>query len=197
MWFQPKDAAGATTGAPNKGGYYTLSGESLKRAFLAAPLAFSRVTSGFKMRLHPILQVWRAHLGVDYAAPSGTPVRSVGDGVIEFAGVQRGFGNVVKVKHQGSISTVYAHLSKISVRKGQAVAQGQNVGAVGSTGMSTGPHLHFEYRVNGEYQNPQTVARNNHTVPVTAALKPAFDKAAMQARVALAAAGQMQFSRVE
>jgi murein DD-endopeptidase MepM/ murein hydrolase activator NlpD len=197
MWFQPKDAANTAVGAPNKGGYYTLAGESLKRAFLAAPLAFSRVTSGFKMRLHPILQVWRAHLGVDYAAPTGTAVRSVGDGVIDFAGVERGYGNVVKVKHQGSISTVYAHLSKISVRQGQSVAQGQNIGAVGTTGLSTGPHLHFEYRVNGVYQDPQTVARHNHTVPVTAALKPAFDKAAMQARVALAAAGQMQFSSVE
>jgi murein DD-endopeptidase MepM/ murein hydrolase activator NlpD len=196
MWFQGSDAANGLQ-AQNKGGYYTLAGESLKRAFLAAPLAFSRITSGFKMRFHPILQVWRAHLGVDYAAPTGTAVRSVGDGVVEFAGSQSGFGNVVKVKHQGTISTVYAHLSKINVRAGQSVAQGQNVGLVGMTGWATGPHLHFEYRVNGVYQDPQTVARRNDTVPVTAALKPQFDKAAAQARVALDAASQLQFSSIE
>jgi murein DD-endopeptidase MepM/ murein hydrolase activator NlpD len=196
MWFQEPEAANAGH-APRKGGYYTLAGESLRRAFLAAPLAFSRVTSGFKMRFHPILQVWRAHLGVDYAAPVGTTVRSVGDGVVEFAGLQNGFGNVVKVKHQNQTSTVYAHLSKINVRLGQAVSQGQNVGLVGMTGWATGPHLHFEYRVNGVYQDPQTIARRNDTVPVTAALKPVFDKAAAQARVALLAAGQSQLSSIE
>jgi murein DD-endopeptidase MepM/ murein hydrolase activator NlpD len=196
MWFQEPVLPGSNQVA-RKGGYYTLAGERLKRAFLAAPLAFSRITSGFKMRFHPILQVWRAHLGVDYAAPTGTAVRSVGDGVVEFAGVQNGFGNVVKVKHQNQTSTVYAHLSKINVRPGQVVSQGQNVGLVGMTGWATGPHLHFEYRVNGLYQDPQTIARRNDTVPVTAALKPVFDKAAMQARVALSAASQAQFSSVE
>jgi murein DD-endopeptidase MepM/ murein hydrolase activator NlpD len=189
LWFQEPNSA--------KGAYYTLAGDSLKRAFLASPMEFSRVTSGFKMRFHPILQTWRAHLGVDYAAPVGTAVRSVGDGVVEFAGVQNGFGNVVKIKHQGQTSTVYAHLSRIQVRLGQSVAQGQNVGLVGKTGWATGPHLHFEYRVGGAYHDPQTVARRNETVPLTAARRPAFDSAAAQARVALAAAGQMQFSSVE
>ncbi len=196
MWFQEPVAPGASQAA-RKGGYYTLAGESLKRAFLAAPLAFSRITSGFKMRFHPILQVWRAHLGVDYAAPVGTAVRSVGDGVVEFSGVQNGFGNVVKIKHQNQTSTVYAHLSRINVRMGQAVSQGQNIGLVGMTGWATGPHLHFEYRVNGVYQDPQTIARRNDTVPVTAALKPVFDRAAAQARVALLAAGQSQLSSIE
>ncbi len=195
MWFQEPQTTVAST--PRKGGYYTLAGESLKRAFLASPIEFSRVTSGFKMRFHPILQVWRAHLGVDYAAPTGTPVRSVGDGAVEFAGVQNGFGNVVKVKHQNQTSTVYAHLSKINVRQGQPISQGQNVGLVGMTGMSTGPHLHFEYRVKGVYQDPQTIARRNDTIPVTAALKPVFDKAAAQARVALLAASQTQLSSIE
>ena len=194
MWFQEPEAAGR---AAAKGGYYTLAGESLRRAFLAAPLAFSRITSGFKMRFHPILQVWRAHLGVDYAAPVGTAVRSVGDGVVEFAGVQSGYGNVVKVRHQNQISTVYAHLSRVNVRVGQAVPQGQVIGLVGMTGWATGPHLHFEYRVNGVYHDPQTVARRNDTVPVTAALKPVFDRAAAQARVALDAASQLQFSSIE
>lgn len=192
MWFQ--DPA---SGPQGHGGYYTLGGDSLKRAFLAAPLAFSRVTSGFKMRFHPILQVWRAHLGVDYAAPTGTPVRSVGDGVVEFAGVQGGFGNVVKIRHAGQTSTVYAHLSRIQARAGQTVAQGQTVGLVGMTGWATGPHLHFEYRVNGVYQDPQTVARRNNTVPLTASLRPAFNKAAAQTRTALAAASQVQFTSVE
>jgi murein DD-endopeptidase MepM/ murein hydrolase activator NlpD len=195
MWFQEPQSG--TGNALRKGGYYTLAGESLKRAFLASPIEFSRVTSGFKMRFHPILQVWRAHLGVDYAAPIGTSVRSVGDGVIEFSGKQNGFGNVVKVKHQNQTSTVYAHLSKINVRVGQAISQGQSVGLVGMTGLSTGPHLHFEYRVNGVYQDPQIIARRNDTVPVTAALKPLFDKAAAQSRLALAAASQAQFSSVE
>ena len=195
MWFQEPTTTGNATAA--KGGYYTLAGESLKRVFLAAPLAFSRITSGFKMRFHPILQVWKAHLGVDYAAPIGTAVRSVGDGVVEFAGVQNGYGNVVKVKHQGAISTVYAHLSHINVRVGQAVPQGEVIGQVGMTGWATGPHLHFEYRVNGAYQDPQTIARRNDTVPLTAAMKPQFDRAAAQARVALAAAAQVRLSSVE
>ena len=196
MWFQEPEFA-SDSHAPRRGGYYTLAGESLKRAFLAAPLAFSRITSGFKMRFHPILQVWKAHLGVDYAAPVGTAVRSVGDGVVEFAGKQGGFGNVVKLKHQNQTSTVYAHLSKINVKQGQAVSQGQNIGSVGMTGWSTGPHLHFEYRVNGVYQDPQAIARRNETVPVTESMKPLFDKAAAQARVALLAASQARFSSVE
>lgn len=200
MWFQePGHTTAAANAAPEqpKGAYYTLAGESLKRAFLASPMEFSRITSGFSMRFHPILQVWKAHLGVDYAAPIGTAVRSVGDGVVEFAGVQNGFGNVVKIKHQNQTSTVYAHLSRINVRLGQSVAQGQNVGLVGMTGWATGPHLHFEYRVNGVYHDPQTIARRNDTVPLTASLRPLFDQAAAQARIALAAASQLQFSSVE
>jgi len=160
-------------------------------------MEFSRITSGFKMRFHPILQTWKAHLGVDYAAPTGTPVRSVGDGVVEFAGVQNGYGNVVKIRHAGQTSTVYAHLSKMQVHLGQSVSQGQNIGLVGTTGWSTGPHLHFEYRINGQYQDPQTVARRNETVPLTTAQRPAFDKAAAQVRAALAAASQLQSHRVE
>lgn len=196
MWFQEPAIAGQSQ-AMRKGGYYTLAGASLKRSFLAAPLAFSRITSGFKMRFHPILNIWKAHLGVDYAAPIGTAVRSVGDGVVEFAGLQNGYGNVIKLKHQNQISTVYAHLSKINVHVGQVVPQGQVIGLVGMTGWSTGPHLHFEYRVNGVYQDPQSIARHNESVPVTAALRPVFDRAAAQARVALAAAAQLQFSSVE
>ncbi|NBX21187.1 MAG: M23 family metallopeptidase [Betaproteobacteria bacterium] len=184
MWF--KDPV-----TPGKGGYYTLAGESLRRAFLASPLEFSRVTSGFKMRFHPILQTWRAHLGVDYAAATGTPVRSVGDGTVDFAGVQGGFGNVVMVKHRNNQTTVYAHLSRINVKKGQSVSQGQNIGAVGATGWATGPHLHFEFRVNGVHHDPLTIARQSEAVPVSTAAKPMFDKAAQSVRAQLATAAQL------
>ena len=194
VWFQ-NPVAGAAT--PAKGSYYTLDGDSLRRTFLASPVEFSRISSGFAMRFHPILQKWKAHLGVDYAAPVGTSVRNVGDGVVEFAGVQNGFGNVVKVRHQGHISTVYAHLSAIKVRTGQAVSQGQTIGLVGSTGWATGPHLHFEYRVNGEYRDPQAIGKTKVTVPLTASMRPVFDKTAAQARLALAAASQLRFSSVE
>lgn len=180
MWFQEPG---------QKGGYYTLDGQSLRRSYLASPMEFSRVTSGFKMRFHPILKAWRAHLGTDYAAPTGTPVRTVGDGVVEFAGVQNGFGNVVFVKHRNSHVTVYAHLSRIGVRVGQQVSQGQNIGAVGSTGWATGPHLHFEFRVNGAHQDPMTIARQSESIPVSAAAKPAFERLASAMRSQLAAAG--------
>jgi murein DD-endopeptidase MepM/ murein hydrolase activator NlpD len=184
MWFKEPGAS--------KGGYYTLDGNSLRRAFLASPMEFSRVTSGFKMRFHPILQTWRAHLGVDYAAPTGTPVRTVGDGVVDFAGVQNGFGNVVFVKHNNGQVTVYAHLSRIAVRQGQRVSQGDNIGAVGATGWATGPHLHFEFRQNGRHQDPLTMARQSESVPVTASAKPAFNQLAQSNRLQLVAAASMR-----
>ena len=188
MWF----------GQPGqKGGYYTLDGQSLRRAYLASPMEFSRVTSGFKMRFHPILQTWRAHLGVDYAAPTGTAVRSVGDGVVDFAGVQGGFGNVVFVNHGNNNTTVYAHLSRINVRKGEKISQSQTIGAVGSTGWATGPHLHFEFRINGMHHDPLTIARQSEAVPVTASAKPQFDITAAAVRVALAAAGSMRRASAE
>ncbi len=194
LWFQEPTvahpepvASGLPTRTQGRGGYYTLEGKSLKRAYLASPLAFSRVTSGFKMRFHPILKTWTRHLGVDYAAPTGTPVRSVGDGVVEFAGVQGGFGNVVFVRHRNSHVTVYAHLSRIAVRRGQRIDQGQSIGAVGATGWATGPHLHFEFRVNGQHQNPLTIARNSESIPVAPAARPAFNRLAAQARQQLAA----------
>lgn len=190
MWFADPTQQG-------KGGYYTLAGESMRRAFLVSPLEFSRVTSGFKMRFHPILQRWRAHLGVDYAASVGTPVRSVGDGVVEFAGVQGGFGNVVMIKHRNNQTTVYAHLSRIHVKKGQTISQGQHIGAVGATGWATGPHLHFEFRVNGVHRDPLTLARQIEAIPVPAAAKARFDKAASLARAELAIAAQLVPSSIE
>lgn len=172
-----------------KGAYYTLEGKNLNSSYLSSPMEFSRVTSGFAMRFHPVLQTWKAHLGVDYGAPTGTPVRTVGDGVVEFAGVQNGFGNVVMVKHSNSDTTVYAHLSRIDVRAGQSIAQGQRIGAVGATGWATGPHLHFEFRVNGGQRDPLEVARQSQGVQLSAAARPAFERVARSMRAQLVSAG--------
>ena len=196
MWFRDP-ASNNVAGAVAKGGYYTLDGQSLRRAYLASPMEFSRVSSGFKMRFHPILQTWRAHLGVDYAAPTGTAVRSIGDGIVEFAGVQNGFGNVVFIKHRNNHTTVYAHLSRIGVQKGQSVSQGQNLGAVGSTGWATGPHLHFEFRVNGMHQDPMTIAQQNETIPLSASAQPLFRQLAGNVKQQLQAAADITQTRAE
>ena len=197
MWFDEpvvgQSVDSIQAGNPSsKGGYYTLDGQSLRRAFLSSPVAFSRVSSGFAMRFHPVLKQMRAHLGTDFAATTGTPARTVGDGVVTFSGVQNGYGNVVFIKHRGNTETVYAHLSKLLVRRGDKVSQGQTIGLVGSTGWATGPHLHFEVRNNGVQQDPMKVAQTSEAVPVTAAVKPVFDQLAQQARVALAAAATME-----
>jgi len=141
-------------------GYYAPDGKNLRKAFLRSPLELSRVSSGFGMRLHPLFRTWRAHKGIDYAAATGTRVRSVGDGVIEFAGMRAGYGNVVVVRHHGQYSTLYAHLSRIAsgVRRGARVAQNDTIGFVGQTGWATGPHLHYEFRVAGEARNPTSIA---------------------------------------
>lgn len=156
VWFHDK--------ATGKGNFYGFDGQSKRRTFLASPMEFSRVTSGFAMRFHPILQTWRRHLGTDYGAPTGTAVRTVGDGSVDFAGWQNGFGNVVFVRHSGDRTTVYAHLSRIDVKRGQRIEQGQRIGAVGATGWATGPHLHFEFRVKGEHQDPRVIARASEAV---------------------------------
>jgi len=183
VWFQEPGKSGS---------YYGLDGKSLKRAYLAAPVAYSRKTSGMGMRLHPIFQTMHVHKGVDYAAPSGTPTYTVGDGVVDFAGAQGGYGNVVIVRHANGHSTVYAHLSRIQVRKGQSVTQGQVIGNVGSTGWSTGPHLHFEFRINGVYTDPQRVIQQAQSAPISAGSRSAFLRQANAARLQLAAAGQMR-----
>ena len=175
-----------------KGNYYSLDGKSLSRAYLASPVAFSRKTSGFSMRLHPIFQTMKAHLGVDYAAPTGTPAQTVGDGVVEFAGVQGGFGNVVIVRHGSNHSTVYAHLSRILVRSGQSVQKGQTIGAVGSTGWSTGPHLHFEFRVNGVHMDPDKVIQQAQSTPISPTAMARFRSTSAEARAQLEAAAQMR-----
>lgn len=140
--------------------YYDADGRSLRKAFLRAPLEFSRISSRFNLsRRHPILNTIRAHRGTDYAAPSGTPVRAAGDGRVRFRGQKGGYGNVLELAHANGVVTVYGHLSRFAkgVVPGSRVEQGQVVGYVGMTGLATGPHLHYEYRVNGVFRNPQTV----------------------------------------
>ena len=177
MWFQE---------ASKKGAYYTLDGKSLRQAYLNYPVEFSRISSGFAMRIHPIQQTWRAHLGTDFAAPTGTKVRTVGDGTVSFAGVQNGYGNVIFVEHANQRTTVYAHLSRMDVQQGQRVEQGAVIGAVGSTGWATGPHLHFEFREKGEQRDPLTIAQATDAAKaISKASRPAFDKLAAQMRVEL------------
>jgi murein DD-endopeptidase MepM/ murein hydrolase activator NlpD len=139
-------------------GYYTPEGKNLRKAFLRSPLEFSRVSSGFGMRRHPIAQAWMKHQGIDYAAPTGTRVRAVGDGIVEHAGLKGGYGKVVILRHHGQYATVYAHLSRVNVTRGQRVAQNDTIGAVGQTGWATGPHLHYEFRVAGQARNPFSIA---------------------------------------
>jgi murein DD-endopeptidase MepM/ murein hydrolase activator NlpD len=185
-------------GGPNgKGGYFAPDGTSKQRSFLSSPMAFSRVTSGFAMRFHPLLHTWRAHRGVDYGAPTGTAIRSVGDGVVEFAGWQNGYGNAVEVKHGNGRSTFYAHMSRINVRRGQKVDQGQTIGAVGATGWATGPHLHFEFRVNGDVRDPLRIARDAPAVSLPAGDRPAFMATAASLRTQLAVAESLIGSRAE
>lgn len=183
IWF--KDAA---TG---KGSFYGFDGTSKRRAFLASPMEFSRVTSGFAMRFHPILQSWRQHLGVDYGAPTGTAVRTVGEGVVEFAGWQNGFGNVIHVRHSGDRTTVYAHLSRIEVKKGQRIDQGQRIGAVGATGWATGPHLHFEFRVRGAHQDPRAIARASEAITLPNYAKAQFKQTVVAVKAQLEVAQTM------
>lgn len=140
--------------------YYTAAGQGLHKAFLRTPVEFSHISSYFSLaRKHPILNTIRAHKGVDYAAPSGTPVRSTGNGRIAFTGTQSGYGNVVVVDHGHGYSTLYGHLSRFArSKKGDSVTQGSVIGYVGQTGLATGPHLHYEFRVGGEHRDPLTVA---------------------------------------
>jgi murein DD-endopeptidase MepM/ murein hydrolase activator NlpD len=144
----------------DKPDYFTPEGRSVRKAFIRAPVDFTRISSRFNLnRRHPVLHTIRAHRGVDYAAPTGTPIKAAGDGRVIFRGVQGGYGNTVILQHGSNITTLYAHLSRFhpQVRQGTRVRQGQLIGYVGMTGLATGPHLHYEYRVNGVHRDPLTV----------------------------------------
>jgi murein DD-endopeptidase MepM/ murein hydrolase activator NlpD len=150
VWFQ--DPWG-------RGGYYSPDGGNLRKVFLRSPLEFSRITSGFGMRRHPIFQQWRAHQGVDYGAPVGTRVKSTGDGVVSFAGRRNGYGNLIVLGHHGGYSTYYAHLRNfaLGLRAGSRVVQGEIIGYVGQTGWASGPHLHYEFHLHNQNRNPLTM----------------------------------------
>lgn len=148
------------TGADGSSGYYTPDGKPMRKAFLRAPVDFTRVSSGFNpSRRHPILNVIRGHMGTDYAAPTGTPVHAAGDARVSFEGTRGGYGNAIVLLHTNSVATLYGHMSRFAkgVRMGSHVNQGDIIGYVGMTGLATGPHLHYEYLMNGVHMNPQTV----------------------------------------
>jgi murein DD-endopeptidase MepM/ murein hydrolase activator NlpD len=152
--------------------YYTPDGTNMRKAFLRNPVDASRITSGFGKRFHPILNRMRNHNGVDYAAPIGTPVKATGDGKIIHMGRKGGYGNTVIVQHGGKYQTLYAHLSGFAkgLQKGSRVQQGEIIGYIGKTGLATGPHLHYEFQVNGEHRNPLTVKLPG-AAPITALQK--------------------------
>lgn len=163
VWFEdPQSKQG--------GGYFSFDGKSLKKAFLKSPVEFSRISSGFAMRVHPISGQWKQHKGIDFPAPVGTPIRAAGDGVVEFEGTQNGYGNVVVLKHWANYSTAYAHMSRFAagIKKGSKVSQGDVIGYVGTTGWSTGAHLHYEFRVGGEAKDPSKM-NVQAQAPLTAA----------------------------
>ena len=171
----------AFQGANGQTGFYDDRGRSLRRAFLRAPLRFSHISSRFGNRFHPILKRWRTHEGTDYAAAYGTPVRATADGVVTEAGRNGGYGNLIELRHANGIQTRYGHLSRFAagLSVGQRVHQEQIIGYVGATGLATGPHLHYEFRVNGRATNPQRKDAGAGE-PVPAKSKPAFDTARAQ-----------------
>jgi len=166
--------------------YYSLDGSSRAKAFLRSPVEFSRVSSGFGSRFHPIFKNWRAHTGVDFAAPKGTRVLASADGTVVSAGWRGGYGNAIELRHGGGITTLYGHLSGFAsgIHAGARVHQGEPIGFVGATGWATGPHLHYEFRVAGIYQDPLRVALPKAD-PVAAALRPQFERVAADARATI------------
>lgn len=162
-------------------GYYSPDGTPLRKAFLRSPLRFTRISSGFTTRrLHPVLHTVRAHLGIDFAAPTGTPVSASADGVVSTAGWSGGYGKCVRIRHANGFETLYGHLSRIDVRAGQRVSQGTRIGAVGQTGLATGPHLDYRMVQNGAFVNPFR-AQTPPAEPIDADERPAFDAARSQA----------------
>ena len=169
----------------NGPGYYTPDGNPMRKAFLRSPLKFSRVSSGFtRARFHPILKTMRPHLGVDYAAPIGTPVRASGDGVVTRAGRDGGYGNVIKLRHPNGYETLYGHLSRINVKVGERVAQAEIIGAVGTTGLSTGPHLDYRMIKSGVYIDPRAL-KSPPAEPITRSERAQFEAESVRQLAAL------------
>jgi len=172
LWFSDDNSSGS---------YYDFEGNSLQGAFLRNAIKFTRISSTFGKRRHPIHGSWRNHNGVDYAAPTGTPIQATADGVVEFIGNQRGYGKVIILKHHSGYSTLYAHQSRFAdgLKKGDKVEQGQQIGYVGATGWATGPHLHYEFRINDKPVDPLSV-----DLPAAKTLEPE-QKQKLQARAAV------------
>jgi murein DD-endopeptidase MepM/ murein hydrolase activator NlpD len=189
--FRFSDEEGGTS-------YYSRDGQNRAKSFLRSPLEFSRVSSGFGSRFHPIFKNWRAHTGVDFAAPKGTRIWATADGVVETAGVKGGYGNCIEVRHAGGITTLYGHLSGFAagVKRGARVKQGDVIGFVGATGYATGPHLHYEFKISGIHQNPMRVALPK-AEPLPARLKPAFESVAASGTEQLAQLRNTSFGRFE
>ena len=176
VWYQPARKSA-------KGDYYTPEGKGLTPALLPTPAPGAVITSHFSSyRIHPVFGVGRPHTGVDYAAPTGTPVQTIADGVVTFAGWQNGYGNAIEIQHGGKQTTFYAHLSSIGVRVGEKVEQGVEVGKIGSTGWSTGPHLHFETRNNGVAEDPMVVLAEQRSTGIAASEREAFRQVVAQAQ---------------
>ncbi|HZZ93961.1 MAG TPA: M23 family metallopeptidase [Usitatibacter sp.] len=166
--------------------YYSLDGSNRAKGFLRSPVEFSRISSGFGRRFHPIFNNWRNHTGVDFAAPQGTRVLASADGTIASAGWRGGYGNAIEIRHGGSVTTLYGHLSRFApgIHAGVHVHQGETIGFVGMTGWATGPHLHYEYRVAGVYQDPLKVALPK-AEPVPPQLRARFAQVAADARATI------------
>ncbi len=165
-------------GSGSKGEYFDATGKSLRAAFLRAPVAFRRISSMFGGRRHPVLGIWRRHKGTDYAAAMGTPVRSIGDGVVIFAGRKGGYGNVIDVRHRNGFVSRYGHLRGFakSVRRGSRVGIGSTIGYVGMSGLATGPHLHFEVLVGGVQRDPRVALKMKDGMPIASSERGLFDR---------------------
>jgi murein DD-endopeptidase MepM/ murein hydrolase activator NlpD len=164
----------------HQGGYYSLDGKSLKKAFLKSPVAYNRISSGFSMRVHPVFGTWKQHTGVDMAAAMGTPIHASADGVVDFVGTQNGYGNLVVLKHWSNYSTAYGHMSRFApIHRGQKVSQGDVIGYVGATGWATGPHLHYEFRIGGKATDPMAL-KNLQQQPLTSGELGRFKMAAAE-----------------
>lgn len=178
--------------------YYSPSGRNVKKVFLGTPIEFSRITSGFSaVRLHPVLQVWRAHKGIDFAAPIGSRVRATADGEVKVVGWQNGYGNTVVIQHTKGFSTLYGHLAGFAngLRAGDHVAQGEVIGFVGMTGLSTGPHLHYEFHVNGVHVDPASFASQQRE-DVPQGLKGTFSEATRDSLAMLESLREMGGTRI-
>jgi murein DD-endopeptidase MepM/ murein hydrolase activator NlpD len=186
------------TGEAGSESYYSHDGENRAKSFLRSPLEFSRVSSGFGSRLHPIFRNWRAHTGADFAAPKGTRIWTTADGRVEFTGAKGGYGNCIEIRHSGGITTLYGHLSGIArdIRRGTRVKQGEVIGYVGATGWATGPHLHYEFRIAGIHHDPLRVALPK-AAPLPESLRPAFRQVAAQGNQQLTLLRAANFSRFE